>query len=108
MNLRPGVDTHPTDFMLLAKLDIPSDDRAAAVGVLQALEAVRAEKLDPARTHGTERNADGSPGRPRSVVDDYGLNLLAGFGLRFFLGPLDRRRPEEPIPNFPPGGTFAS
>jgi deferrochelatase/peroxidase EfeB len=107
MNLRQGVDTHPTDFVLLAKLNIPSDDREAAVGVLQALEAVRAEKLDPSRIHGTERSADGSPGRPRSVVNDYGLNVLVGFGLRFFLGPLDRRRPEESIPNFPPGGTFA-
>jgi deferrochelatase/peroxidase EfeB len=106
MNLRPGVDTHPTDFLLLAKFNMPSDDRETALRVLRALESVRAEKLDPARTHGIERRADGTPGRPRLVVADHGLNLLVGFGLRFFLGPLDRRRPEEAIPNFPPGGAF--
>src|SRR5262249_13033392 len=43
---------------------------------------------------------------PRLAVRDWGLNLLVGFGLRFFLGPLDARPPEERIPNFPPGGAF--
>jgi deferrochelatase/peroxidase EfeB len=40
-------------------------------------------------------------------VDDLGLNLLVGFGVRFFLGPRARREPEVVIPNFPPGGVFA-
>src|SRR5438128_341521 len=107
MNLRPGVDTDARDFFLLAKLNVPTDDRDAAVRILKAIEAVCVEKLAPDRAHGTERNPDGSLGRPRTVVGDFGLGLNVAFGLRFFLGPLDRRRPEEAVPNFPPGGTFA-
>ena len=107
MNLRPGVDTRPTDFLLAVKINIPTDDRKAAVATLKAIANVCAEKLALDRIHGTERNLDDTPGRQRMVVADYGLNLLVGFGLRFFAGPLDRRQPEEAVPNFPPGGTFA-
>jgi hypothetical protein len=102
MNLRPGVDTHSGDFFLLVKLNIPSDGRDAAVRVLKAIEAVATDKLALDRAHGTEREPDGSPGRPRLVVSDFGLTLQVGFGLRFFLGPQDKRGPEEPVPNFPP------
>ncbi|MEO8036547.1 MAG: hypothetical protein ABI837_19070, partial [Acidobacteriota bacterium] len=102
MNLRSGVDTDSGDFFLLGKLNIPSDERDAALRVLKAIEAVCAEKLSSDRTHGSERNPDGTSGRPRTVVGDFGLTLQVAFGLRFFLGPLDRRRPEEPVQNFPP------
>jgi deferrochelatase/peroxidase EfeB len=80
----------------LAKLNFPSDDRDDAVAALSDLEAVYRSATGPERTH------DG-----KGVVDGWALNLLVGFGLRFFLGPLDGRPSEEPVPNFPPGGVFA-
>jgi hypothetical protein len=108
VNLRPGIDTHPVDFYLIVKLNLPFDDRTTAIAVLQALEKVRSEKMAPERAHGTERNEVGQVVRPRFAVSDLGLNLLVGFGLRFFLGPLEQRTSaeEEQVPNFPPGGTF--
>jgi deferrochelatase/peroxidase EfeB len=95
MNLRPGIDTPPTANFLLAKLNIPFDDQSKVVQMLTELDAVRREAVDP------DRQFNG-----RSVVDGWALNLLVGFGLRFFLGPLADRQPEEVIPNFPPGGVF--
>lgn len=86
MNLRPGIDTPPPAEFLYAKLNLPFDDRAKLISVLKAIEAVRREYVKPERGDG--------------------LNLLVGFGIRFFLGPLDQRGPEEPVPNFPPGGVF--
>lgn len=105
MNLRPGIDTHPPDFYVIARLDLPFEERDKAIGFLKAVETVTREKMDPARTHGTIRSADGTR-RPRLAVREWGLNLLVGFGIRFFLGPLDARPPDEVIPNFPPGGVF--
>lgn len=103
-NLRPGIDTHPPDFFLLAKLNIPFDDRERVIAALTAIEDVRREKMDPTRTHGKVL--------PRAetelplVVRDLNLHLLTGFGLRFFLGTLKDRKDDEAIPNFPPGGVF--
>jgi len=107
MNLRPGVDTHPPDFFLLVRLNLPFDQRDRVIGFLQALEAVSREKLSPTRVHGVEPGKSDNPLSPQFVVRDLALNLLVGFGLRFFLGPLGQRTSEEPIPNFPPGGVFA-
>jgi Dyp-type peroxidase family len=106
MNLRPGIDTKATDFFLLAKINVPFDDRNKLIAVLKAIEAVRHEKMDPVRSHGIQKNQAGSPVEPPLVVRDLGLNLLVAFGLRFFLGPLEGRKDEEPVPNFPPGGEF--
>ena len=96
MNLRPGIDTPPPANFLLAKLNVPFDDRTKMIQVLEDLEAVQREAVDPDREFGG-----------KSVVDGWALNLLVAFGLRFFLGPLADRKPEEAIPNFPPGGVFA-
>ena len=95
MNLRPGIDTPPTANFLLAKLNVPFDDKEKVVQLLSDVDAVRRELVDP------DRQFNGL-----SVVDGWGLNLLVAFGLRFFLGPLASRQPEEVIPNFPPGGVF--
>jgi deferrochelatase/peroxidase EfeB len=95
MNLRPGIDTPPTANFILAKLNLPFDDRERCVQVLRDVERVAREELDPGRTH-----------NDRKVVADLGLNLLVAFGLRFFLGPLEGRGKEEVVQNFPPGGVF--
>ena len=106
-NVRRGVDDDPADFMMLAKLNLPFDDRHRAIAVLQALQKVQAEKIDPSRVFAMTRNPDLNV-RPQFVVGDLNLNLLVGFGLRFFLGPLGStgRRNEQPVANFPPGGAF--
>lgn len=106
-NPRPGVDDNPADFMFLVKLNAPFDDRKKMIAVLQAIQAVQDEKMDPLRTFSHVHLPDGTR-RPQFVVADLHLNLLVGFGLRFFLGPIGSpaRANEEPIPNFPPGGVF--
>ena len=106
-NLRPGIDDDPADFMFLVKLNVPFDDRAKMIATLKALQAVQDEMMNPARTFSAARLPDGSR-RPRLVVADLRLNLLVAFGLRFFLGPLGSpgRANEQPVPNFPPGGSF--
>jgi deferrochelatase/peroxidase EfeB len=106
MNLRPGIDTRDPDFHLLVKVNLPFDDRERAIKVLESLQAVTAEKLAPDRHFGHLRDPDGTVIDEKLVVRDLALNLLVGFGLRFFLGPLESRGEEEPIPNFPPGGTY--
>jgi deferrochelatase/peroxidase EfeB len=95
MNLRPGIDTPPPKNFLLGKLNIPFDDRDRCVEMLWAIEGVHRKMLAADRMHA---------GQP--VVKEFALNLLVGFGLRFFLGPLEGRGQEEVIPNFPPGGVF--
>jgi deferrochelatase/peroxidase EfeB len=107
-NVRPGVDDNPADFMMLVKVNMPFDDRDKLIGALKALQAVQDEKMAPDRTFATIRLPDGGK-RPAYVVADRRLNLLVGFGLRFFLGPLGSpaRASDPGIPNFPPGGTFA-
>jgi Dyp-type peroxidase family len=107
MNLRPGIDTHPPDFFLLVKLNLAFDGRDEVVGLLRAIAQVEREKTDPARAHGEVYCEDRVTRRPQLAVADLGLNLLVGFGLRFFLGPLEHREADPGIPNFPPGGTFA-
>ena len=106
-NIRPGIDDDPADFMLLAKLNLPFDDRQRAIAVLQELQKVQVEKVDPARIFAMTRDPDLTP-RPQLVVGDLRLNLLVGFGLPFFLGPLGSkgRQNEQPVANFPPGGAF--
>jgi len=108
-NLRRGVDDNPADYLYLVKVNAPFDDRDKIVAVLQAVQALQNEKLNPGRTFSLERIPDG-PTKPRLVVDDLHLNLLVAFGLRFFLGPLGSpgRANEQPIPNFPPGGSFTA
>ncbi len=68
---------------------------------------MQAEKIDPSRVFAITRDPDLNA-RPQFVVGDLHLNLLVGFGLRFFLGPLSStgRRNEQPVANFPPGGAF--
>jgi deferrochelatase/peroxidase EfeB len=107
-NVRPGVDDNPADFMMLVKINVPFDDRDKLIGVLKGLQAVQNEKMAPARTFATITLPDGSK-RPAYVVADRHLNLLVGFGLRFFLGPIgsSSRAGDPGVPNFPPGGTFA-
>lgn len=106
-NFRRGVDDNPADYMYLVKVNAPFDDRAKMISVLRGLQAVQNEKMDPARTFSSVRLPDGSR-RPKLVVAELRLNLLVGFGLRFFLGPLGSpaRQNEQPVPNFPPGGSF--
>lgn len=105
-NLRSGIDDNFGDFGLIVRLDVPFDDRARMISVLRAIAAVMREKLDPARTLGTTASHDGGR-RPRTVVGDMRLCMLVGFGLKFFLGPLESRKdPDGGVPNFPPGGTF--
>jgi deferrochelatase/peroxidase EfeB len=106
MNQRPGVDTHDPDFHLIVKVNIPFNDGAKVVECLKAIAAVSARKLDPARHFGVLRDHEGTAVDQRLVVRDLALNLLVGFGERFFLGDLETRPAEELIPNFPPGGTF--
>ncbi|MBV9084847.1 MAG: Dyp-type peroxidase [Acidobacteriaceae bacterium] len=106
MNLRAGIDTHDPDFHLIVKLNLPFDDRDRAIAVLRAIEGSAREKLDPSRCFGIERVSDQPDDDRRLVVRDLRLNLLVGFGLRFFMGSLERRTDEEPVPNFPPGGVF--
>ncbi|HEX3880497.1 MAG TPA: hypothetical protein VHW24_26125 [Bryobacteraceae bacterium] len=106
MNLRPGIDTHDPDFHLIVKVNVPFDEREKMVSCLKALAAVCARKLDPTRCFGIMHDHEGTAVDQKLVVRDLALNLLVGFGLRFFLGDLGSRPPEEPIPNFPPGGTF--
>jgi deferrochelatase/peroxidase EfeB len=102
MNLRRGIDTKPTDFFILAKINVPFDDRETIVAALKALHVVTQEKMHPDRGHGFHRNPDGTRTQPRLAAKDFGLNLLTAFGLRFFLGPLGDRE----VQNFPPGGLF--
>lgn len=106
-NPRPGVDDNPADFMFLVKLNAPFDDRRKMISVLRDIQSVQDEKMDPLRTFSHVRLPDGTR-RPQLVVGDLHLNLLVGFGLRFFLGPIGSpgRAAEEQVPNFPPGGVF--
>ena len=106
-NPRPGVDDNPADFLLLVKLNAPFDDRKKIIAVLKAIQAVQDDKMNPLRTFAHKHAPDGSR-EPQYVVADLHLNLLVGFGLRFFLGPLGSkgRANEEGVPNFPPGGVF--
>jgi|SRR5580704_1858776 deferrochelatase/peroxidase EfeB len=107
MNLRPGIDDNPADFMYLVRVNAPFDDREKMIAALRALQAVLDEKLAADRTFSLHQTPAGVR-EPRSVVRDWHLNLLVAFGLRFFLGPLGSpaRRTDQAIPNFPPGGTF--
>lgn len=102
MNLRPGIDTDPPAELMFVKLNFMHDDGPRAVTALKAIERVRTEMICDERMQG-----EGPDGRPLSVVRDHKLNLLVGFGLRFFLGELSLRPHEdEVVPNFPPGGVF--
>lgn len=76
------------------------------IACLKAIAKVSAEKLDPARCFGIIHDHEGTAVDERLVVRDLALNLLVGFGLRFFLGDLKSRPAEAPFPNFPPGGAF--
>ena len=89
-NVRREVDDDPADFMMLAKLNLPFDDRRRAIAVLQALQNVQAEKIDPSRVFAVTRDPDLNV-RPQFVVGDLNLNLLVGFGLRFFRDHWARR-----------------
>ena len=93
--------------MMLAKLNLPFYDPRLAISVPQALQNVQVETIDPSRVFAVTRDPDLNV-RPQFVVGDLNLNLLVGFGLRFFLGPLGSagRRNEQPVANFPPGGAF--
>jgi deferrochelatase/peroxidase EfeB len=104
-NLRPGIDDNFGDFALIVRVNAPFDSQDTMIAALKAVVDVQKDKLNPARTLGTIKTADGSR-RPRLVVGDLHLGLLIGFGLRFFMGPLDKRGPDEVVQNFPPGGTF--
>jgi deferrochelatase/peroxidase EfeB len=106
-NPRRGIDDNPADYLFLVKVNVPFDDRDKMIAVLKAVQQVQEEKLDPKRTFSEHRLPDGGR-EPRFVVADLHLNLLVAFGLRFFLGPLGShaRTNEQPIPNFPPGGSF--
>jgi len=106
-NFRPGVDDNPADYMFFVKVNVPFDDRAKMISVLRGLQAVQNEKMDPALTFSYKHLPDGTK-QPKLVVADLHLNLLVAFGLRFFLGPLGSpaRQNEQPVPNFPPGGSF--
>lgn len=95
MNLRPGIDTPPPANFIFVKLNLPFNDRDKCIQVLKDIERVGREAMDP------ERTLD-----DRKVVEGWALNLLVGFGLPFFLGPLEQRGTEEPVQNFPPGGVF--
>lgn len=95
MNLRPGIDTPPPKNFILVKANAAFDDREKMIEVLKVLGDVEREVLDPKREH-----------EGKGVVDGWALSLLVSFGLRFFLGPLPGRQPEEVVPNFPPGGVF--
>lgn len=95
MNLRPGIDTPPPSNFIFIKLNFPFDEQEKCIQVLKEIERVRREAVSPERTHDE-----------KSVVDGWALNLLVAFGLRFYLGPLADRQPEEVVPNFPPGGVF--
>jgi len=108
-NLRKGVDDNPADYLYLIKVNASFDDRDKMIGALKAVQALQDEKINPARTFASVRQPDGTR-RPLFVVEDYHLNLLIGFGLRFFLGPLGSpgRANEQGVPNFPPGGTFTA
>lgn len=107
MNKRPGIDTDIPTFFRLAKLNIPFDDRDRCIQLLRDLEMVRRTALSPERTiDDGGAFQEGGHVAPRRVVADLRLNLLVGFGLRFFLGALEQRGDEEVIPNFPPGGVF--
>jgi Dyp-type peroxidase family len=105
-NLRAGIDTKAPDFSIIVKLNIEDEERSHAIRVLQALEAVRREKMDPSRVHGEQRIGENNGSGTKLVVKDHKLNLLVGFGLPFFLGRIEGRGQEEQIPNFPPGGSF--
>ena len=105
MNLRSGIDTPPPREFLLVKVNLPTDDRDVAVRGLRDLEEVRLQFLDPSRTFG-EAQDDSGANRSLGVVSDHALNLLVGFGLRFFMGPLEDRGQQEVIANFPPAGVI--
>ena len=104
MYRRPGIDTDQPDFMLYIKLNLPFNDRKRAMAVLKAIGDVDREKTNPERAHGLFYNPDGTLSGKKLVVKDHKLNLLVGFSLRFFMGPLEERPEDEVIPNFPPGG----
>ena len=106
MNARPGIDTHDPDFHLIVKVNIPFDDRDKVMACLKVIAAVSAKKLDTGRCFGIMHDHEGTAVDERLAVRDLALNLLVGFGLRFFLGDLKARPAEDPFPNFPPGGTF--
>jgi hypothetical protein len=93
--------------MMLVKLNAPFDDQDKMVAVLRELQKVQSEKMDPERSFSVSHDPDGVP-RPQFVVGDLHLNILVGFGLRFFLGPRNsrQRQNEQPVQNFPPGGLF--
>jgi hypothetical protein len=84
-NLRPGIDDNFSDFGMIVRLNIPFDSRERMIAVLQAIALVQKEKMSPTRELGSVFGHDGSR-KPRFVVADLRLNLLVGFGLRFFLG----------------------
>src|SRR5215475_9559697 len=92
MNLRPGIDTHPPDFFLLVKLDLGFDGKDEVIRLLQAIADVDRQKTASDRSHGKVYCEDGVTQRPQLAVRDLGLNLLIGFGLSFFLGPLRERK----------------
>jgi deferrochelatase/peroxidase EfeB len=106
-NFRPGVDDNPADYMYLVKVNIPFDDRAKVIAVLEAVQAVQADKLSPTREFSSKALPGGSR-TPRLVVADFRLGMLVAFGLPFFLGPIGSpgRLDEQAIQNFPPGGSF--
>ncbi|MDX6612251.1 MAG: deferrochelatase/peroxidase EfeB [Blastocatellia bacterium] len=108
MYKRPGIDSEQPDFMLFIKLNLPFNDREQATAVLRAIGEVDRQKTDPERAHGEFYNADGSLSAKRLAVRDHRLNLLVGFSLRFFAGPIGERPEYEAIPNFPPGGSFTA
>jgi hypothetical protein len=82
-NLRAGIDTPEPDHALIAKLSLPSDDQEQAIAVLRAIEEVRRVKMASARTHAFMRDLENNVVRPRTAVEDLGLNLLVAFGLTF-------------------------
>jgi deferrochelatase/peroxidase EfeB len=106
MNLRPGIDTHDPDFHLIVKVNISFEDRGKLMNCLKAIAGVSARKMDPQRCFGVLHSHEGTAVDQKFAVGDLALNLLVGFGLRFFAGELQSRLAEDPVPNFPPGGTF--
>src|SRR5690349_11997502 len=106
LNLRAGIDTKPPDFCLIARINLATDERAKAIEILKLLGDVNREKTKSTRIHGRIYDHCVGESRPQLAVQDLHLNLLVGFGTRFFLGPLDSRGAEEAVPNFPPGGAF--
>jgi len=65
LNFRPGVDDDPADFMMLVKLNAPFDDRSKMIAVLQELQKVQSEKMNPERSFATTRAPDPMSDRSR-------------------------------------------